>query len=109
MDDYLPQSMATAALRARCIALHAKLTEQGIYVGLLTVTDTIAPGAADGTAGVVRLDADQAANQLFIGGAMKRAGTYGGPSSTASTRLACFSGTGVLTVLHGGGTMLIFR
>ncbi|MBO7684756.1 MAG: autotransporter-associated beta strand repeat-containing protein, partial [Kiritimatiellae bacterium] len=66
-------------------------------------------GAANGTAGVVQLDADQTANQLFIGGAMKRAGTYGGPSSTASTRLACFSGTGVLTVRRGGGTMLIFR
>ena len=66
-------------------------------------------GAANGTAGVVQLDANQTANQLFIGGAMKRAGTYGGPSSTASTRLACFSGTGVLTVRRGGGTMLIFR
>ena len=66
-------------------------------------------GAANGTAGVVQLDANQTANRLFIGGAMKRAGTYGGPSSTASTRLACFSGTGVLTVRRGGGTMLIFR
>ncbi|MBO6002715.1 MAG: SDR family NAD(P)-dependent oxidoreductase [Mailhella sp.] len=45
MDEYLPLSMDKAALRAMCIALHAKLKEQGIYVGLLTVTDTIAPGS----------------------------------------------------------------
>lgn len=44
MDEYLPLSMDKAALRAMCIALHNKLKEQNIYVGTLTVTDTIAPG-----------------------------------------------------------------
>ena len=44
MDEYLPLSMDKAALRAMCIALHNKLKEQSIYVGILTVTDTITPG-----------------------------------------------------------------
>ncbi len=44
MEEYLPLSMDKAALRAMCIALHNKLKEQDIYVGILTVTDTIMPG-----------------------------------------------------------------
>ncbi len=44
MDEYLPLSMDKAALRAMCIALHNKLKEQGIYVGILTVTDSIKQG-----------------------------------------------------------------
>ena len=44
MDEYLPLSMDKAALRAMCIALHNKLKEQNVYVGILTVTDTIMPG-----------------------------------------------------------------
>lgn len=44
MDEYLPLSMDKAALRAMCIALHNKLKGQNVYVGTLTVTDSIAPG-----------------------------------------------------------------
>lgn len=44
MDAYLPLSMDKAALRAMCIALNASLKEQGVYVGTVTVTGTIAPG-----------------------------------------------------------------
>ena len=44
MDEFLPLSMDKAALRALCIALHNKLKEQDIYVGTLTVTDSIVPG-----------------------------------------------------------------
>lgn len=44
MDEYLPLSMDKAALRAMCITLHNKLKEQNVYVGMLTVTDVIAPG-----------------------------------------------------------------
>ena len=44
MDEFLPLSMDKAALRAMCIALHNKLKEQDIYVGTLTVTDSIVPG-----------------------------------------------------------------
>ena len=44
MDEFLPLSMDEAALRAMCIALHNKLKEQNVYVGTLTVTDSIIPG-----------------------------------------------------------------
>ena len=44
MDEFLPLSMDKAALRAMCIALHNKLKEQDVYVGTLTVTDSIVPG-----------------------------------------------------------------
>ena len=44
MDEFLPLSMDKAALRAMCIALHNKLKEQNVYVGVLTVTDSIVPG-----------------------------------------------------------------
>ncbi len=44
MDEYLPLSMDKASLRAMCITLHNKLKEQNVYVGMLTVTDVIAPG-----------------------------------------------------------------
>ena len=44
MDDFLPLSMDKAALRAMCIALHNKLKEENVYVGTLTVTDSIVPG-----------------------------------------------------------------
>ncbi len=44
MDEFLPLSMDKAALRAMCIALHNKLKEQNVYVGTLTVTDSIIPG-----------------------------------------------------------------
>ncbi len=44
MDDFLPLSMDKAALRAMCIALHNKLKEENVYVGTLTVTDSIIPG-----------------------------------------------------------------
>ena len=44
MDEFLPLSMDKAALRALCIALHNKLKEQDVYVGTLTVTDSIVPG-----------------------------------------------------------------
>ena len=44
MDEYLALSMDKAALRAMCIALHNKWKEQDIYVGTLTVTDSIIPG-----------------------------------------------------------------
>lgn len=44
MDEYLPLSMDKAALRAMCIALHNKLKEQNVYLGTVTVTDTITPG-----------------------------------------------------------------
>lgn len=44
MDEFLPLSMDKAALRAMCIALHNKLKEQNVYVGTLTVTDSIVPG-----------------------------------------------------------------
>lgn len=44
MDEFLPLSIDKAALRALCIALHNKLKEQNIYVGTLTVTDSIVPG-----------------------------------------------------------------
>ncbi len=44
MDDYLPLSIDKAALRALCIALHNKLKEENVYVGVLTVTGVIAPG-----------------------------------------------------------------
>lgn len=44
MDEFLPLSMDKAALRAMCIALHNKLKEQNVFVGTLTVTDSIIPG-----------------------------------------------------------------
>ncbi len=44
MYDYLPLSMDKAALRAMCLALHEELKKQDVYLGTLTVTDTIAPG-----------------------------------------------------------------
>lgn len=44
MDEFLPLSIDKAALRAMCIALHNKLKEQNVYVGTLTVTDSIVPG-----------------------------------------------------------------
>ena len=44
MYDYLPLSMDKAALRAMCLALHEELKKQGVYLGTLTVTGTIAPG-----------------------------------------------------------------
>lgn len=44
MDEFLPLSMDKAALRAMCIALHNKLKEQNVYVGTLTVTNSIIPG-----------------------------------------------------------------
>lgn len=44
MDEFLPLSMDKAALRAMCIALHNKLKGQDVYVGTLTVTDSIVPG-----------------------------------------------------------------
>ena len=44
MDAYLPLSMDKAALRAMCIALHAALKEQNVFVGTVTVTDAIVPG-----------------------------------------------------------------
>lgn len=44
MNEFLPLSMDKAALRAMCFALHNKLKEQNIYVGTLTVTDSIVPG-----------------------------------------------------------------
>ena len=45
MSEYLPLSMDKAALRAMCLALHNELKKQNVYVGTLTVTDVIAPGA----------------------------------------------------------------
>lgn len=44
VEDFLPLSMDKAALRAMCIALHNKLKDQGVYVGILTVTEKIIPG-----------------------------------------------------------------
>lgn len=44
MDAYLPLSMDKAALRAMCIALNASLKEQNVFVGTVTVTDSIVPG-----------------------------------------------------------------
>ncbi len=44
MYDYLPLSMDKAALRGMCLALHEELKKQNVYLGTLTVTDTIAPG-----------------------------------------------------------------
>lgn len=44
MDAYLPLSMDKAALRAMCLALHAELKKQQIFVGTVTVTGLIAPG-----------------------------------------------------------------
>ena len=44
MDAFLPLSMDKAALRAMCLALHEELKKQNVFVGTVTVTDTIAPG-----------------------------------------------------------------
>lgn len=44
MDIYLPLSMDKAALRAMCIALNASLKEQNVFLGTVTVTDSIVPG-----------------------------------------------------------------
>lgn len=44
MYEFLPLSMDKAALRAMCIALHNKLKAQNVYVGTLTVTESIVPG-----------------------------------------------------------------
>lgn len=44
MYEYLPLSMDKAALRAMCLALHEELKMQNVYLGTVTVTDTIAPG-----------------------------------------------------------------
>lgn len=46
MYEYLPLSMDKAALRAMCIALHAELKKQNVFVGTVTVTGVIAPGEA---------------------------------------------------------------
>ena len=43
-DDYLPLSIDKAALRAMCLALHEALKEENVFVGTVTVTNTIAPG-----------------------------------------------------------------
>ena len=45
MNEYLPLSMDKAALRAMCLALHAELKKQNVFVGTLTVTDVIATGS----------------------------------------------------------------
>lgn len=66
--------------------------------------------AEDGSAGVVQLDADQVVGTLQTGDRPRTAGTYGSPSSTAATKLACFTGSGILTVRHGNsGTLMLFR
>lgn len=44
MDAYLPLSMDKSALRAMCIALHNALKGQNVFVGTVTVTDSITPG-----------------------------------------------------------------
>lgn len=41
--EYLPLSMDKAALRAMCLALHDELKKQNIFLGTVTVTNTIAP------------------------------------------------------------------
>lgn len=45
MDAYLPLSMDKAALRAMCLALHEELKKQNVFVGTVTVTGVIEPGA----------------------------------------------------------------
>ncbi len=44
MADFLPLSLDKAALRAMCLALHEALKKENIYVGTMTVTDSIVPG-----------------------------------------------------------------
>lgn len=76
----------------------------------LPETTTLTIGAADGSAGVLKLDKDQTVSYLCIGDKCKAKGVYGGPDSNAPRKLACFSGTATLTILREiGGTMLIFR
>lgn len=69
----------------------------------LPATTALYLGKKDGSAGVVRLDASQTVDSLYIDGIGRRSGVYGGPDSAApaDNRLACFAGTGVLTVLTG--------
>ena len=43
--DYLPLSMDKAALRAMVQALHPVMKERGIFLGILTVCNVIAPGS----------------------------------------------------------------
>lgn len=45
MYEYLPLSMDKAALRAMCLALHEELKKQNVFLGIVTVTGVIAPGA----------------------------------------------------------------
>ena len=71
---------------------------------------TVTIGAADGSAGVLRLNYDQTAQYLWIGDKCKQRGVYGGPESSAPRKLSCLSGTATLTILHDkGGTMIIFK
>ena len=76
----------------------------------LPETTTLTIGAADGSAGVLKLDKDQTVNYLWIGDKCKVKGVYGGPESSAPRKLSCFSGTATLTILHDkSGTMMILK
>ena len=76
----------------------------------LPETTTLTIGAADGSAGVLKLDKDQTVNYLWIGDKCKVKGVYGGPESSAPRKLSCLSGSATITILHDkGGTMMIFR
>ena len=79
----------------------------------LPATTALYLGKKDGSAGVVRLDVSQTVDSLYIDGIGRRSGVYGGPDSAApaDNRLACFAGTGVLTVLTGkaGGFIISIR
>lgn len=68
--------------------------------------------ANDGTGGVIDLAAgvNQTVQYLTIGDREMPADTYGSPDSSAKRKLACFTGTGILTVRHGAsGLSVIFR
>ena len=45
-SDYLPLSIDKAALRAMVQALHPMMKERGIFLGILTVCNVIAPGSS---------------------------------------------------------------
>ena len=84
----------------------------------LTATDAIQQDASlripilDGTEGVINLAANtqQTIQNLYQGDREMPAGTYGSPDTQADHKYPCFTGTGILRVLHGmSGTCILLQ
>ena len=76
----------------------------------MSIADIAAVRIANGGGAKVNLAAgvNEAVGALFFGNSQKSAGTYGATGSGAGViNDEHFSGSGILTVLHGKGGMLI--